>query len=108
MNYGIPGDYEWLAKHGIDVKGKIVIARYGQSWRGIKAKVAAEHGAIACLIYSDPRDDGYFPGNIFPARPYAAVARGTTRQRHGYAVLSRRPTYARVGIGRGSETPLAG
>jgi N-acetylated-alpha-linked acidic dipeptidase len=80
VNYGVPGDYEWLAKHGIDVKGKIVIARYGQSWRGIKAKVAAEHGAIACLIYSDPRDDGYFPGNIFPKgpmRPWQGVQRGS-------------------------------
>src|SRR5581483_6353034 len=58
-NFGVPGDYDWLNKQGIDVKGKIVIARYGKSWRGIKVKVAAEHGAIACLIYSDPHEDGY-------------------------------------------------
>jgi N-acetylated-alpha-linked acidic dipeptidase len=66
VNYGVPRDYEILAEHGIDVKGKIVLARYGGSWRGIKPKVAAEHGAIGCLIYSDPRDDGYFQGDTYP------------------------------------------
>jgi N-acetylated-alpha-linked acidic dipeptidase len=66
VNYGVPRDYELLAERGIDVKGKIVIARYGGSWRGIKPKVAAEHGAIGCLIYSDPRDDGYFEGDVYP------------------------------------------
>jgi N-acetylated-alpha-linked acidic dipeptidase len=66
VNYGIPADYEELEKRGIDVRGKIVIARYGGSWRGIKPKVAAEHGAIGCLIYSDPRDDGYFQGDVYP------------------------------------------
>ena len=66
VNYGIPKDYETLAERGVDVKGKIVIARYGGSWRGIKPKVAAEHGAIGCLIYSDPRDDGYFQGDVYP------------------------------------------
>jgi len=55
-----------LAIRGIDVKGKIVIARYGGSWRGIKPKVAAEHGAIGCLIYSDPRNDGYYQGDVYP------------------------------------------
>jgi N-acetylated-alpha-linked acidic dipeptidase len=69
VNFGLPGDYDYLAKHGIDVKGKIVIARYGQSWRGIKVKVAAQHGAIACLIYSDPHEDGYFEDDIYPAGP---------------------------------------
>ncbi len=66
VNYGIPADYEELEKRGIDVKGKIVIARYGGSWRGIKPKVAAEHGAIGCLIYSDPRNDGYYQGDVYP------------------------------------------
>lgn len=66
VNYGIPKDYEALAERGIDVRGKIVIARYGGSWRGIKPKVAAEHGAVGCLIYSDPRDDGYFQGDVYP------------------------------------------
>nr|MDQ3818323.1 folate hydrolase [Acidobacteriota bacterium] len=66
VNYGVPRDYDALAERGVDVKGKIVIARYGGSWRGIKPKVAAEHGAIGCLIYSDPRDDGYFQGDVYP------------------------------------------
>lgn len=66
VNYGVPADYEELARRGIDVKGKIVIARYGGSWRGIKPKVAAEHGAVACILYSDPRDDGYFRGDVYP------------------------------------------
>jgi N-acetylated-alpha-linked acidic dipeptidase len=66
VNYGVPRDYEELARRGVDVKGKIVIARYGGSWRGIKPKVAAEHGAVGCLIYSDPRDDGYFQGDVYP------------------------------------------
>jgi N-acetylated-alpha-linked acidic dipeptidase len=66
VNYGVPKDYETLAEKGVDVKGKIVISRYGGSWRGIKPKVAAEHGAIGCLIYSDPRDDGYFQGDDYP------------------------------------------
>ncbi|HEX8369516.1 MAG TPA: M28 family peptidase [Pyrinomonadaceae bacterium] len=70
VNYGIPADYEELEKRGIDVKGKIVIARYGGSWRGIKPKVAAEKGAIGCLIYSDPRDDGYFQGDVYPKGAY--------------------------------------
>jgi N-acetylated-alpha-linked acidic dipeptidase len=66
VNYGIPKDYEELKLRGIDVKGKIVIARYGASWRGIKPKVAAEHGAIGCIIYTDPRDDGYYYGDVYP------------------------------------------
>ncbi len=70
VNYGVPSDYETLKKLGIDVKGKIVLARYGASWRGIKPKVAHEHGAIGCLIYSDPRDDGYYQGDVFPEGPY--------------------------------------
>ena len=70
VNYGVPADYDELARLGVDVKGKIVIARYGGSWRGIKPKVAAEHGAIGCLIYSDPEDDGYYQGDVFPRGPY--------------------------------------
>lgn len=70
VNYGIPADYEHLAKVGIDVKGKIVIARYGGSWRGIKPKLAAERGAVGCLIYSDPRDDGYYQGDVYPVGAY--------------------------------------
>lgn len=80
VNYGIPQDYEELEKWGVDVRGKIVIARYGGSWRGIKPKVAAEHGAIGCLIYSDPRDDGYFQGDVYPKgsfRNASGVQRGS-------------------------------
>ena len=69
VNYGTPDDYEKLDRLGVSVKGAIVIARYGNSWRGIKPKVAAEHGAIGCLIYSDPKDDGYGPDDVFPAGP---------------------------------------
>ena len=66
VNYGVPADYEALEKRGVDVKGKIVIARYGGSWRGIKPKVAAEHGAIGCIIYSDPKNDGFYQGDVYP------------------------------------------
>lgn len=66
VNFGLPADYEKLERLGIDVKGKIVIARYGRSWRGIKPKVAAEHGAIGCIIYSDPKEDGYYEGDVYP------------------------------------------
>ncbi|HLJ25886.1 MAG TPA: transferrin receptor-like dimerization domain-containing protein [Candidatus Angelobacter sp.] len=68
-NYGVPRDYEELDRLGVSVKGAIVIARYGNSWRGIKPKVAAEHGAVGCIIYSDPRDDGYFDDGVFPDGP---------------------------------------
>jgi N-acetylated-alpha-linked acidic dipeptidase len=70
VNYGLNADYEELAKMGIDVRGKIVIARYGQSWRGIKPKIAQEHGAIGCIIYSDPKDDGYYQGDVYPKGSY--------------------------------------
>ncbi|HEY3568678.1 MAG TPA: M28 family metallopeptidase [Thermoanaerobaculia bacterium] len=66
VNYGVPKDYEELERRGIDVKGKIVMARYGGSWRGIKPKVAAEHGAIGCIIFSDPSGDGYLQGDVYP------------------------------------------
>lgn len=70
VNYGVPADYEQLAKMGVDVKGKIVIARYGASWRGIKPKVAYERGAVGCIIYSDPKEDGYYRGDVYPKGPY--------------------------------------
>src|SRR2546425_8118182 len=79
-NYGVPGDYEQLERLGVSVQGAIVIARYGGSWRGIKPKVAAEHGAVGCLIYSDPRDDGYRQGDVYPQgpwRPRDGVQRGS-------------------------------
>jgi N-acetylated-alpha-linked acidic dipeptidase len=80
VNYGVPEDYEQLERLGISVKGAIVIARYGGSWRGIKPKVGAEHGAVGCLIYSDPSGDGYVQGDGFPAgayRPRDGVQRGS-------------------------------
>ena len=70
VNFGVPEDYEQLERMGISVQGKIVIARYYHSWRGIKPKVAAEHGAVGCLIYSDPYEDGFVQGDTFPAGPW--------------------------------------
>jgi N-acetylated-alpha-linked acidic dipeptidase len=80
VNYGMPDDYEELERLGLTVKGSIVLARYGHGWRGVKAKVAAEHGAAGCLIYSDPADDGYASGETFPSgawRPADGVQRGS-------------------------------
>ncbi len=80
VNYGAPEDYERLARYGIDVTGKIVIARYGKTWRGIKPKLAAEKGAIGALIYSDPSDDGYAQGDVYPDGPFkpaSGVQRGS-------------------------------
>jgi N-acetylated-alpha-linked acidic dipeptidase len=70
VNYGLPGDYEALKKAGVDVHGRIVIARYGSSFRGVKAKVAEQHGAIGLIIYSDPADDGYMQGDVYPNGPW--------------------------------------
>lgn len=80
VNYGIAEDYEALARNGVDVTGKIVIARYGKGWRGLKPRLAQEHGAIGCIIYSDPRDDGYFQDLAYPdgpARNQWSVQRGS-------------------------------
>lgn len=80
VNRGLPTDYEELERMGISVKGKIVITKYGGLWRGIKPKLAAEHGAIGCLIYSDPEDDGYGAGDVYPEgafRPKDGVQRGS-------------------------------
>src|SRR5208282_5641944 len=80
VNYGNREDYEQLDRLGISVKGAIVIARYGEGWRGIKPKVAGEHGAVGCIIYSDPQGDGYFQGEEYPAggwRPRDGVQRGS-------------------------------
>jgi N-acetylated-alpha-linked acidic dipeptidase len=82
VNYGMPEDYEVLERRGISVKGAIVIARYGHTWRGIKPLMGAEHGAIGCIIYSDPRDDGYSGGPSFPTgpwRPKDGVQRGSVQ-----------------------------
>jgi N-acetylated-alpha-linked acidic dipeptidase len=80
VNYGAPADYKQLDAMGVSVKGAIVIARYGQTWRGIKPKLAAEHGAVGCLIYSDPKDDGFTRGESYPdgpMRPSDGVQRGS-------------------------------
>jgi len=80
LNYGMPEDYQALARRGIDVRGKIVITRYGVGWRGLKPRLAQEHGAIGCIIYSDPHDDGYSPGDVYPNggwRPARGVQRGS-------------------------------
>jgi N-acetylated-alpha-linked acidic dipeptidase len=83
VNYGMPTDYDALARRGIDVKGKIVIARYGVGWRGLKPKLAQDHGAIGCIIYSDPADDGYGAGDPYPlgpTRPPRGVQRGSVQE----------------------------
>ena len=80
VNYGLQSDYDTLHELGIDVAGKIVIARYGRSFRGMKPKIAKEHGAVGCIIYSDPRDDGYYQGDVYPNgpfRPAGGVQRGS-------------------------------
>jgi N-acetylated-alpha-linked acidic dipeptidase len=87
VNYGLPADYEQLERLGVSVQGAIVIAKYGHSWRGIKPKVAAEHGAVGCLIYSDPADDGYRPGDVYPKgpfRPRDGVQRGSVMDQPRY------------------------
>jgi N-acetylated-alpha-linked acidic dipeptidase len=80
VNYGMPDDYKALERLGVDVRGKIVIARYGRGWRGLKPKLAHDHGAVGCIIYSDPRDDGYSVDDVYPrgaARPAQAFQRGS-------------------------------
>ncbi|HVI59034.1 MAG TPA: M28 family metallopeptidase [Luteimonas sp.] len=86
-NYGMPDDYEELARRGVDVRGKIVITRYGAGWRGLKPKLAQQHGAVGCLIYSDPRDDGYSVGDTYPKggwRPADGVQRGSVADMQVY------------------------
>jgi N-acetylated-alpha-linked acidic dipeptidase len=82
VNYGMPDDYDALARRGIDVKGKIVLARYGAGWRGLKPLLAQQHGAVGCLIYSDPADDGYSQDDPYPlggGRPEHGVQRGSVQ-----------------------------
>ncbi len=102
VNYGVREDYEQLERMGVSVKGAIVIARYGGAWRGIKPKVAAEHGAIGCIIYSDPRDDGYFEGQYFPYGPVSSRGRRAARERDGHR-LSGRSADSRRGRDQGRE-----
>ncbi len=88
VNYGNLADYDELARNGVSVKGAIVIARYGGGWRGLKPKLAYEHGAIGCIIYSDPADDGYAQGLTIPEgpmRPKWGVQRGSVADTTLYA-----------------------
>ncbi|MFZ1082325.1 MAG: M28 family metallopeptidase [Candidatus Kryptoniota bacterium] len=96
-NYGLPDDYDYLQQIGVDVRGKIILVKYGKSFRGIKVKVAAEHGAAGVIIYSDPRDDGYDQGDIYPRgpmRPWDAVQRGSIQDLTIYPGDPLTPDYA--------------
>lgn len=87
-NYGTPEDYEMLARYGISVEGRIVIVKYGRTFRGIKPKVAAEHGAIGTIIYSDPSGDGYAAGDVYPKGGFkndSGVQRGSVMDITRYA-----------------------
>jgi N-acetylated-alpha-linked acidic dipeptidase len=88
VNYGLPPDYEALKKLGVDVKGKIAIVRYGNSFRGVKAKVAEDHGAVGLIIYSDPADDGYTEGDVYPKGPWRP---GTSAQRGSVQYIFQAP-----------------
>jgi N-acetylated-alpha-linked acidic dipeptidase len=104
VNFGTPRDYEELERRGIDVNGKIVIARYGGAWRGIKPKVAGEHGAVGCIIYSDPADDGYGQGDVYPKggwRPEGGAQRGSVSD--GVAQYSGDPLTPGVGATEDAE-----
>ncbi|MGH7567189.1 MAG: PA domain-containing protein, partial [Gemmatimonadota bacterium] len=86
VNYGLHEDYEFLARSGVDVRGKVAVARYGQSYRGIKARLAEAHGASALILYSDPRDDGWFRGDPYPEgpwRPRTGAQRGSVKNGAG-------------------------
>jgi N-acetylated-alpha-linked acidic dipeptidase len=99
VNYGMPDDYKELARLGVSVKGKIVIVRYGGGWRGLKPELAYQHGAIGCLIYSDPRDDGYFTGDTYPdgpTRPAEGVQRGSVAKMQLYPGDPTTPGYGSV------------
>ncbi|MGO9991062.1 MAG: M28 family metallopeptidase [Steroidobacteraceae bacterium] len=102
VNQGMPDDYKELQRQGLSVKGRIVIARYGGGWRGLKPKLAHEHGAVGCLIYSDPRDDGYGAGDTYPRggyRPRDSVQRGSVQD---LTLYSGDPLTPGVGATRGA------
>jgi N-acetylated-alpha-linked acidic dipeptidase len=106
VNYGAPADYDELARMGVSVKGAIVLARYGQTWRGIKPKLAAEHGAVACLIYSDPKDDGYTRGEPYPKgpmRPPDGVQRGSVMDMPVYPGDPQSPGFGALPGGKGGK-----
>ncbi len=98
-NYGGPDDYAELARRGVDVRGKVVITRYGGGWRGLKPLLAQKHGAVGCLIYSDPREDGYFQGDVYPMggwRPEQGVQRGSVADMLAYPGDPLTPGYGSV------------
>jgi N-acetylated-alpha-linked acidic dipeptidase len=99
VNYGLPADYEALARRGVTVKGKIALARYGGGWRGLKPKLAQENGAVGSLIYSDPANDGYGVDDIYPkgsGRPAVAVQRGSVADMTIYPGDPTTPGYGSV------------
>ena len=103
VNQGMPEDYKELERLNLSVKGRIVIARYGGGWRGLKPKLAHEHGAVGCLIYSDPRDDGYGAGDTYPRggyRPRDGVQRGSVQD---LTLVQRRPAHAGLGLDAGDQ-----
>ncbi|MEZ5361683.1 MAG: M28 family metallopeptidase [Bryobacterales bacterium] len=103
VNYGMPDDYERLESMGVSVEGKIVLARYMGGWRGIKPKVAAEHGAIGCIIFSDPKDDGFYQGDVYPEgpwRPEWGVQRGSMMDMPTYPGDPLSPGWGHVPGGR--------
>ncbi len=99
VNYGLPQDYAALARRGINVKGKIALARYGGGWRGLKPKLAQEQGAVGALIYSDPANDGYATTDVYPnggGRPPAGVQRGSVADMTTYPGDPGTPGYGSV------------
>ena len=80
VNYGLPEDYAALDKLGVSVAGKIVIVRYGNSFRGVKVHLAEQHGAKGVIIYSDPEDDGYLKGPVYPEGPWRPAGLDPARQ----------------------------
>ena len=103
VNQGMPDDYKELEREGISVKGKIALTRYGGGWRGLKPKLAYEHGAVGCLIYSDPRDDGYGAGDVYPEGRLSAPRCRAARLGAGSDLVQRRSADSRRRSGSRSE-----
>ena len=108
VNYGMQTDYRELESLGISVEGKIVIARYGHGFRGIKAKIAEEHKAAALIVYSDPEDDGYVLGDTYPRgpwRPMSGIQRGSVMYTRFIPAIHSRPAWLRFPALTGSPQP---
>ncbi|MHB1675502.1 MAG: M28 family metallopeptidase [Acidobacteriaceae bacterium] len=110
-NYGTPKDFAELAAKHISVRGKIVIVRYGKNFRGVKVYLAQQHGAAGVIIYSDPADDGYFQGDIYPDGPYrpeTGVQRGSIQYLFKYPGDPTTPGFASTpDLPAGKRIPLA-